>query len=71
MGYWVSKPQENFSYASMVGMLIYLASNSWPYISIDVHQCAQYSHNPKIYHDKSIKRIVFFFVDTKNTSLVK
>ena len=35
------------SYASIIGMMLYLASNTRPDISFDVHQCAQFTHNTK------------------------
>jgi hypothetical protein len=40
--------QETYKYASVVGMLMYLAGNTRPDISFAVHQCAQYTHCPKI-----------------------
>ena len=35
------------SYASAIGMMLYLASNTIPDISFAVHQCAQFTHNTK------------------------
>ena len=35
------------SYASFIGMILYLESNTRPYISFDVHQCDRFTHNTK------------------------
>ena len=37
---------EQWSYSSVVGMLLYLAANSHPEIAYAVHQCARFTHNP-------------------------
>ena len=33
------------SYASVIGVMLYMASNTRPDISFAVHQCAQFTHN--------------------------
>ena len=38
------------SYASVIGMMLYLASNTRPDISFAVHQCARFTHNTKVSH---------------------
>ena len=38
------------SYASVIGMMLYLASSTRPDISFAVHQCAQFTHNTKVSH---------------------
>jgi hypothetical protein len=38
---------EDWSYASAVGMLMYLAGNAHPEIAFAVHQCARFTHCPK------------------------
>ena len=38
---------ENREYAVVVGMLIYLATNSRPDILYSINQCARFTHNPK------------------------
>jgi hypothetical protein len=37
----------SFDYASIVGMMMYLSSNSRPDIQFAVHQCARFTHNPE------------------------
>jgi hypothetical protein len=46
---------EGFNYPSVVGMLIYLASNSWPDIAFAVHQCARFTHHPRLIHEQALK----------------
>ena len=35
----------NISYASVIGIMLYLASNTRPDISFTVHQCDRFTHN--------------------------
>jgi hypothetical protein len=43
---------ETWNYASAIGMLLYLASNSRPDITFAVHQCAQFTHCAKHSHEE-------------------
>ena len=45
------------SYAYFIGMMLYMASNTRPDISFAVHQCARFTHNTKVSHETSVKRI--------------
>jgi hypothetical protein len=45
---------EPWSYASVVGMLMYLASNSRPDIAYAVHSCARFTHCLKRVHEKAL-----------------
>eukprot|EP00957_Ditylum_brightwellii_P036366 2753715-Ditylum_brightwellii.AAC.1 len=59
-------PQENWSYSSVVGIPMYLASNSMPDITMAVHQCAPYSHNPRRRNKQAIKCIVHYLIGAKD-----
>jgi Reverse transcriptase (RNA-dependent DNA polymerase) len=59
-----------WSYASAVGMLMYLASNSRPDIAFAVHQCARFTHNPKKSHGKAVERIVSYLQGTKRQGMI-
>ena len=61
---------ENWSYPSVVGMLLYLAGNSRPDIAFAVHQAARFTHAPKQSHAKAVKRIVRHLQGTKDRGLV-
>ena len=53
------------SYASVIGMMLYLTSNTIPDISFDVHQCARFTYNTKTSHDTAVKRICCYLQGTK------
>ena len=58
------------SYASVIGMMLYLASNTRPDISFAVHQCAWFTHNTKVSHDTDVKRICRYLQGTKDNGPV-
>ena len=53
------------SYASVIGMMFYLASNIRPDISFAVHQCARFTHNIKASHKTVVNRICWYLQGTK------
>jgi hypothetical protein len=61
---------EPWSYASVVGMLMYLASNSRPDIAYAVHSCARFTHCPKRVHEKALKRIARYLKGMKDRGMV-
>ena len=61
---------ENWEYASVIGMLLYLSSNSRPDIQFAVHQCARFTHAPKASHAEAVKRIARYLVETKDKGLI-
>ena len=58
------------SYASVIGMVLYLESNTIPDISFDVHQCDWLTHNTKASHETDVKRICPYLQGTKDNGLV-
>jgi hypothetical protein len=61
---------ENWNYASVVGMMMYLASNSRPDISFAVHQCARFTHSPRHSHEIALKRIGRYLLGTRTKGLI-
>ena len=53
------------SYASVIGVMLYLASNSIPDISFAVNQCDRFIHKKKVSHDSYVKRICRYLQVTK------
>jgi hypothetical protein len=49
---------ELWEYATVVGMLMYLAANTRPDIVYAVHQAARYRHAPKASHAIAVKQIL-------------
>lgn len=61
---------ENWSYSSVVGMMMYLANNSRPDIAFAVHQCARFTHCPKRSHEAALKRIARYLKGTRSRGMV-
>ena len=61
---------ERWSYASVVGMMMYLASNSRPDIAFAVHQCARFAHAPKRSHEQALKRIARYLKATRDKGMI-
>ena len=49
---------EDWNYASVVGMLLYLSTNTRPDIAFAVSQIARFTHNPKQSHATAVKIII-------------
>ena len=60
---------ETFNYASVVGMMMYLACNSRPDIAFAVHQCARHTHRPTGLHAKYLKQIGRYLQGTKDKGM--
>ena len=58
------------SYASIIGIMFYLVSNTRPDISFAVHQCARFTHNTKASHETAVKRICWYLQGTKDNDVV-
>jgi hypothetical protein len=59
-----------FHYRSIIGQLNYLAATTRPEIQFAVHQCARFCDNPKMSHEKAVKRIVRYLKRTKDQGMV-
>jgi hypothetical protein len=62
--------REQWSYASVVGMLLYLSGNSRPDIAFAVNQAARFTHDPKQSHAVAVKRIVRCLIGTRTKGLI-
>jgi hypothetical protein len=56
---------ESWEYASIIGMLMYLAVNTQPDIAYAVHQAARHTHHPRASHALAVKRILHYLQGTK------
>ena len=56
---------ETWNYRSIVGMLLYLSTNTRPDISFSVSQVARFSHSPKQSHAIAVKRILRYLKRTE------
>ena len=62
--------EHDFSYASVVGMLLYLSNNTRPDITFAVSQVARFTSSPKLSHAKAIKHIVRYLAGTIHKGLI-
>jgi hypothetical protein len=62
--------QEKWSYSSVVGMLLYLATNSRPDIAFAVSQVARFSSAPKQSHATAVKTIVRYLSGTRDKGTI-
>jgi hypothetical protein len=59
----------SFDYALIVGMLMYLSSNSRPDVQFAVHKCTCFTHSTKHSHGEAILRICRYLQGTKDKGL--
>lgn len=62
--------EENFSYQSIIGMLLYLQGHTRPELSFAVSQCARFTFNPKKSHAQALKRIGRYLLGTREEGLI-
>ena len=60
---------EVWPYASIVGMLMYLATHTRPDIAFAVSQVARFTHAPKKSHGVAVKQIVRYLVGTQQQGI--
>ena len=61
---------ESWSYALVIGMLLYVASNTRPDIQFAVHQCVRFTHTPKRSHEEAVKRICRYLKGTMDKGMI-
>ena len=62
--------KDGWNYRSIVGMLLYLSTNTRPDIAFAVSQVARFSHFPKQSHASAVKTIVRYLVGTKDKGVI-
>lgn len=63
------KRKNDFHYCSVIGQLNYLAGPTHPDIQFAVHQCARFWEDPKMLHEKAVKRIIRYLKRTRDKGL--
>ena len=61
---------EDWNYRSVVGMMMYLATNSRPDNAFAVNQYCRFSNDPKRCHEKTVKRIGRYLKGTKDSGMI-
>jgi hypothetical protein len=59
----------NWSFRSMIGMLNYLCGTR-PDILYSVHQCSRFYNNPRLSHEKAVKRIIRYLKHSPNEGIL-
>lgn len=62
--------KQSWNYRSVIGMLNYLAASTRPDILYAVHQCARFSADPKLCHQRAVKRIIRYFKGTADKGII-
>jgi hypothetical protein len=62
--------KEPWSYRSVIGMLLYLSTNTRPDIAFAVSQAARFSNNPKQSHATAVKTIVRYLLGTRDQGTI-
>ena len=62
--------KETWLYSSVVGMLMYLATNSRPDIAFAVSQVARFNHSPKQSHGTAVKMILRYLAGTRDKGTI-
>ena len=61
--------EESWEYPEIVGMLMFLATNSRPDIAYAVNQCARFTHCPRASHATGVKRILRYLKGNKDKGM--
>ena len=61
---------ESWNYPSIVGMLLYLLTNTCPDIAFAVSQVARFNHNPKQTHARALKMIIRYLSGTADKGMI-
>ena len=54
----------------MVGILTYLQGLTRPDTSMVVHQCARFSNDPRLIHERAIRKIGKYFSETDTRGII-
>ena len=61
--------KNSWNYRTAIGMLTYLQGTTRPDVSMPVHQCARFSVNPMLSHERAVKRIGRYLLGTKDCGI--
>ena len=59
-----------WKYRGLIGMLGYLQGTSRPDIAMATHQCARFNNDPKLSHERAVKKIVRYLLDTRDKGII-
>jgi Reverse transcriptase (RNA-dependent DNA polymerase) len=62
--------KESWNYPSIIGMLLYLSTNTRPDISLAISQVGQFRSSPRQSHTTAVETIVRYLVGTINNGMI-
>ena len=62
--------EDSWNYRSIIGMLLYLSTNTRPDIAYAVSQVARFSHNPKKSHASAVKTIIRYLSGSMDQGVI-
>ena len=62
--------KESWKYRGIIGMHGYLQGTTRPDIAMATHQCARFNNNPHLSHERSVKRIGRYLLDTRDKGMI-
>ena len=62
--------KHDWKYRTLTGMLGYLQQTSRPDILMASHQCARFNADPKLCHERAVKRICKYLLGTRDKGIV-
>ena len=60
----------SWKYQGIIGMLGYLQGTTRPDIVIATHQCARFNNYPHLSHERAVKRIGRYILDTRDKGMI-
>jgi hypothetical protein len=65
------RPREHdWEYRAVIGCLTYLQGMTRPNLSSSVHQGARFCNDPKLSHERAVKRICWYLYGTRDKGLI-
>ena len=61
--------KHKWNYRKAIGMLTYLQGTTRPDIAMAVHQCARFSIDPRLSHERAVKRIARYLLGNKTRGI--
>ena len=62
--------KHNRKYRTLTVMIGYLQVTSRPEISMETHQCARFNANPKLCHERDVKMICKYLLNTNDMGII-
>ena len=61
--------EQDWEYETIVGVIMYLSTNTCPDIAFSVHRCARFTHVPKQSYTLAIKNVLRYFAGTRDKGI--